>query len=36
VIGVLTGAHDEAALAGASPTAVIADVTSLVEVLGRV
>ena len=36
VIGVLSGAHDEATLATASPTAVIADVTSLIDVLGRV
>ena len=35
VIGVLSGAHDEDALAAASPTAIIADVTSLIEVLGR-
>ena len=35
VIGVLSGAHDEATLATASPTAVIADVTSLIDVLGR-
>ena len=35
VIGVLSGAHDEATLAAASPTAVIADVTRLIEVLGR-
>jgi phosphonatase-like hydrolase len=33
VIGVLSGAHDEATLATASPTAVIADVTSLIDVL---
>ena len=35
VIGVLSGAHDEATLATASPTAVIADVTSLIDVLVR-
>ena len=35
VIGVLSGAHDEAGLRAASPTAVIADVTGLLEVLGR-
>jgi len=35
VIGVLSGAHDEATLATASPTAVIADVTSLIDVLRR-
>ena len=35
VIGVLSGAHDEAALAAAAPTAIIADVTSLIEVLGQ-
>jgi phosphoglycolate phosphatase-like HAD superfamily hydrolase len=35
VIGVLSGSHDEAALAAASPTAVIDDVTSLIEVLGQ-
>ena len=35
VIGVLSGAHDAATLATASPTAVIADVTSLIDVLGR-
>ena len=35
VIGVLSGAHDAATLAAASPTAVIADVTGLIEVLGQ-
>jgi phosphonatase-like hydrolase len=35
VIGVLSGAHDQATLATASPTAVIADVTGLIDVLGR-
>jgi phosphonatase-like hydrolase len=35
VVGVLSGAHDEATLAVASPTAVIADVTELPGVLGR-
>ena len=35
VVGVLSGAHDEATLAAASPTAVIADVTELPGVLGR-
>jgi phosphoglycolate phosphatase-like HAD superfamily hydrolase len=34
VVGVLSGAHDEAALAAASPTAIIADVTGLLGVLG--
>jgi phosphoglycolate phosphatase-like HAD superfamily hydrolase len=33
VIGVLSGAHDEATLSIASPTAVIADVTDLFGVL---
>jgi len=33
VIGVLSGAHDEAALSAASPTAIIADVTGLLGVL---
>ena len=33
VIGVLSGAHDEAALAAASPTAIIADVTGLLALL---
>jgi phosphonatase-like hydrolase len=33
VIGVLSGAHDAATLATASPTAVIADVTGLIGVL---
>ncbi len=36
VVGVLSGAHDEATLAAASPTAVIADVTELPGVLRRV
>ena len=35
VIGVLSGAHDAAALATAAPTAVIDDVTSLIEVLAQ-
>ena len=35
VVGVLSGAHDEATLAAASPTAVIADVTELPGVLRR-
>ena len=35
VIGVLSGAHDEATLATASPTAIVADVTSLIDVLSR-
>ena len=35
VIGVLSGAHDEATLATAAPTAVIADVTGLIDILGR-
>jgi phosphonatase-like hydrolase len=35
VIGVLSGAHDEATLATASPTAIVADVTSLIELLSR-
>ena len=35
VVGVLSGAHDEATLAAASPTAVIADVTGLIAVLGQ-
>jgi phosphonatase-like hydrolase len=34
VIGVLSGAHDEAALAAASPTAIISDVTQLLGLLG--
>jgi phosphonatase-like hydrolase len=34
VVGVLSGAHDEAALAAAAPTAIIADVTGLLAVLG--
>ncbi len=33
VIGVLTGAHDEATLRAAAPTALIADVTGLVPLL---
>jgi phosphonatase-like hydrolase len=33
VVGVLSGAHDEATLAAASPTAVIPDVTGLLAVL---
>jgi phosphonatase-like hydrolase len=35
VVGVLSGAHDEAGLAAASPTAVIADVTGLLRILAR-
>ncbi len=35
VVGVLSGAHDEATLSAASPTAVIADVTELVALLRR-
>ncbi|MFZ0248765.1 MAG: HAD-IA family hydrolase [Acidimicrobiales bacterium] len=35
VVGVLSGAHDAATLEAASPTAVLADVTSLVALLGR-
>ena len=35
VIGVLSGAHDQATLATASPTAVVADVTGLIDVLSR-
>ena len=35
VIGVLSGAHDVATLATAAPTAVIPDVTSLIEALGQ-
>jgi phosphonatase-like hydrolase len=35
VIGVLSGAHDQAVLAAAAPTAVIADVNGLIDVLGR-
>ena len=35
VIGVLSGAHDAAGLAAAAPTAVIADVTSLIGVLDQ-
>jgi phosphonatase-like hydrolase len=35
VVGVLSGAHDEDALAAAHPTAVIADVTGLIELLAR-
>jgi phosphonatase-like hydrolase len=33
VVGVLSGAHDEAALTAAHPTAVIADVTGLIDLL---
>lgn len=36
VVGVLSGAHDEATLAAAAPTAIIADVTELLAVLRRV
>jgi phosphonatase-like hydrolase len=35
VVGVLSGAHDAVALSAASPTAIIPDVTGLLEVLGR-
>jgi phosphonatase-like hydrolase len=35
VVGVLSGAHGEAALSAASPTAIIPDVTGLLDVLGR-
>jgi phosphonatase-like hydrolase len=35
VVGVLSGAHDEATLSAASPTAVIPDVTALLAVLSR-
>jgi len=35
VVGVLSGAHDGAALAAASPSAVITDVTGLIDLLGR-
>ncbi len=35
VIGVLSGAHDEATLSGAPHTAIIADVTELLPVLAR-
>jgi phosphonatase-like hydrolase len=35
VVGVLSGAHDAAALTAASPTAIIPDVTGLLEVLGQ-
>jgi phosphonatase-like hydrolase len=35
VIGVLSGAHDEAALAVAGPTLIIPDVTHLIGALGR-
>jgi phosphonatase-like hydrolase len=35
VVGVLSGAHDATALQVASPTAVLADVTGLVALLGR-
>jgi phosphonatase-like hydrolase len=35
VVGVLSGAHDAATLDAASPTAVIADVTSLIRLLGQ-
>ena len=34
VIGVLSGAHDETSLAGASPTVIIPDITHLLGVLG--
>ena len=33
VVGVLSGAHDEASLAAAAPTAIIADVTRLIPLL---
>jgi phosphonatase-like hydrolase len=35
VIGVLSGAHDEATLAAAPHTAILRDITGLVELLGR-
>ena len=35
VVGVLSGAHDAAALEAASPIAVLTDVTGLVSFLGR-
>jgi phosphonatase-like hydrolase len=35
VVGVLSGAHDAATLDAASPTAVIADVTGLIALLGQ-
>ena len=35
VVGVLSGAHDEATLAGAPHTAILADITGLVELLER-
>jgi phosphonatase-like hydrolase len=35
VIGVLSGAHDAASLEAAAPTAVLADVTGLIRLLGR-
>jgi phosphonatase-like hydrolase len=35
VVGVLSGAHDQASLAAAAPTAVIADVTGLIPLLRR-
>jgi phosphonatase-like hydrolase len=35
VVGVLSGAHDAATLEAASPTAVIADVTGLIALLGQ-
>jgi phosphonatase-like hydrolase len=35
VVGVLSGAHDAATLESASPTAVLADVTGLVALLGQ-
>ena len=35
VVGVLSGAHDAPTLAAAAPTAVIADITGLIDLLGR-
>ena len=35
VVGVLSGAHDAATLEAASPTAVLADVTGLIALLGQ-
>jgi len=35
VIGVLSGAHDEATLVAAAPTAVMADITGLIPFLGQ-
>jgi len=36
VVGVLSGAHDAPTLESAAPTAIIADVTGLIDLLGRV